>query len=89
MDKEAIRAKMRARFKTSIEAALEAVEVAPDGQWIAGSEWEVRDIVRKLTADSFQTLIQTRADEHSAALRKRLFPPPDGGANLRNKGRQR
>jgi hypothetical protein len=74
MDKDAIRARMRARFETSMEAALEAVESAPDGQWIAGSEWEVRDIFQKLMADSFQELIQTRADGHSAATQAAFSP---------------
>lgn len=69
MDKDALRVKMRARFERSMEAALAAVETAPDGQWIAGSEWEIRDIFQQLMSDSFQELIQARADAHSAANR--------------------
>jgi hypothetical protein len=42
-----------------MEAALEAVKTAPDGQCIAGSEWEARDNFQTLRADSFQSLIQT------------------------------
>lgn len=74
MDKDAIRVKMRARFETSMEAALQAVESAPDGQWIAGSEWEIRDIFQRLMADSFQELIQARADQYPAA-RQAAFSP--------------
>jgi hypothetical protein len=41
-----------------------AVDDAPDGQWIAASEWEVRDIFQKLTADCFGQ--DSRADESIA-----------------------
>ena len=74
MDKEALRAKLRARFETSMEAALEAVEAAADGQWIAGSEWEVRDIFQRLMADNFQELIQARANDHPAAGQAAFSP---------------
>jgi len=34
------------RCQQALDEALKAVDQAPDGQWIAASEWEVRDIFR-------------------------------------------
>jgi hypothetical protein len=62
MDKEVLKQRLTERFQRSLEEALKAVEDAPDGQWIAASEWEVRDIFQKLTADCFGQMIQDRID---------------------------
>ena len=43
MDQEVLRARLKAQFEASLDAALQ-VESAPDGRWIAGSEGPVRDI---------------------------------------------
>ncbi len=62
MDKEVLKQRLTEQFQRSLEEALKAVEDAPDGQWIAASEWEVRDIFQKLTADCFGQMIQDRID---------------------------
>ena len=62
MDKEVLKRQLTERFQQSLDAALKAVDGAPDGHWIAASEWEVRDIFQKLTADCFGQLIQHRVD---------------------------
>lgn len=62
MDKEVLKRQLMERCQAALDEALRAVDEAPDGQWIAGSEWEVRDIFQKLTADCFGRMIQERVD---------------------------
>jgi hypothetical protein len=63
MDKEVLKRQLTERCQQALDQALRAVDEAPDGQWIAASEWEVRDIFQKLTADCFGQMIQGRIDE--------------------------
>jgi hypothetical protein len=51
MDREVLRRQLAERFQQSLDSALKAVDEVPDGQWIAASEWDVRDIFQKLTAN--------------------------------------
>lgn len=74
MDKDVLRAKLRMRFEGSMEEALKVVESAPDGQWIAGSEWQVRDLFQRLMAECFQELIQARVADHPAAVTAAFSP---------------
>ncbi|HEY0934820.1 MAG TPA: hypothetical protein VGD91_13885 [Trebonia sp.] len=74
MDKDALKRQLTERFEQSLEAALAAVDAAPDGQWIAASEWEVRDIFQRLTADCFGRLVQSRIDRLPPATQA-AFPP--------------
>jgi hypothetical protein len=62
MDRDATQRALKERFEQSLEQALDAVEQAPDGQWIAASEWQVRRIFQELMADSYQQLLQARMD---------------------------
>lgn len=62
MDKEVLKRQLTERCQQALDEALRAVDEAPDGQWIAASEWEVRDIFQKLTADCFGRIIQERID---------------------------
>jgi hypothetical protein len=62
MDRNVLKQRMRERFESAMEAALKAVEGAPDGQWIAGSEWQVRDTFQQLMSDCFGELVQGRID---------------------------
>jgi len=57
-----------------LDEALKAVDSAPDGHWIAASEWEVRDIFQKLTADCFGQMIQERIDRLPSASQSAFFP---------------
>ncbi len=67
MDQEVLRRRLRERFEASLDAAVEAVASAPDGRWIAGSEWQVRDIFQRLMSDCFQELVQARMEAHPNA----------------------
>jgi hypothetical protein len=72
MDRKVLKATMQNRFEETWEAALKAVETAPDGQWIAGSEWQVQEAFQKLTTDCFREMVQFRIgtlpSEHQAAF---------------------
>lgn len=78
MDKEVLKRQLTERFQRSLESALKAVDEAPDGQWIAASEWEVRDIFQKLSADCFGQMIQQRMDQLPSASQA-AFSPGGGG----------
>jgi hypothetical protein len=74
MDKEVLKRRLTERFQQSLDCALEAVDEAPDGKWIAASEWEVREIFQKLTADCFGQMIQRRMDQLPSASQAAFSP---------------
>ena len=74
MDRKVLKATMQKRFEATWEAALKAVETAPDGQWIAGSEWQVQEAFQKLTADCYREILQSRINE-SPSENQAAFSP--------------
>src|SRR5689334_1426894 len=74
MDKEVLKRQLMARCQAALDEALRAVDDAPDGQWIAASEWEVRDVFQKLTADCFGQMIQGRIDGLPPAAQAAFSP---------------
>lgn len=62
MDRDAIKRSLKEQFDLSLDKALDAVEQAPDGRWIAASEWPVREIFQKLMSESYQQILQARMD---------------------------
>ena len=62
MNRDAIKRALRERFEQSLEQAVDAVEQAPDGQWIAASEWQIRQIFQERMADGYQLLLQAKVD---------------------------
>ena len=74
MDKEVLKRQLTERCQQALDEALRAVDEAPDGQWIAASEWEVRDIFQKLTADCFGRMIQHRIDRLPSATQAAFSP---------------
>jgi hypothetical protein len=61
---------MKQEFEAFAEQVMDAVNDAPDGQWIAGSEEQVRDLCAKMRQRVFEKAIQKRVDAAEAA-----FPP--------------
>jgi len=74
MDKEVLKRELAERCQQALDEALRAVDNAPDGQWIAASEWEVRDVFQKLTADCFGRMIQERVDRLPSASEAAFSP---------------
>lgn len=90
MDREAIKRELAQQFQQSLEEAMAAVERAPDGRWIAASEWQIREIFQRLMQQSFQKLLQAKLD----AAEQAAFSPCVGLAarpagQQRTTGRQR
>lgn len=79
MDKEVLKRQLTERCQHALDEALRAVDEAPDGQWIAASEWEVRDIFQKLTADCFGQMIQERVDRLPSASQAAFSPDGQSG----------
>jgi hypothetical protein len=67
---EAFADSMREEFEQYLKQIMDAVNDAPDGNWIAGSEEQVRDITAKMRQRCFEQAIQQRVDAAEAA-----FPP--------------
>ena len=86
MDRDAIKRELRDHFEQSLDEAIGAVETAPDGRWIAASEWQIREIFQKLMQQSYQTLLQKKLD---AAPRAAFSPGGGTTAEQGNAGRQR
>ena len=61
---------MRDEMEKVAKQVMEAVNEAPDGEWIAGSEEKVRDITAELRRRLFEQAVQKRVDAAEAA-----FPP--------------
>ncbi len=74
MDKDVLKLQLTERCQQALDEALRAVDEAPDGQWIAASEWEVRDIFQRLTADCFGRMIQGRVDRLPSASQAAFSP---------------
>jgi hypothetical protein len=47
---------------------MEAVNDAPDGEWIAGSEEQVRDLSAEMRRRVFEAAVQKRVDAAEAAF---------------------
>jgi hypothetical protein len=61
---------MKQEFEEFAKQVMDAVNDAPDGQWIAGSEEQVRDLCAKMRQRVFEKALQKRVDAAEAA-----FPP--------------
>ena len=61
---------MKQEFEEYAKEVMEAVNKAPDGAWIAGSEERVRDLSAEMRRKVFERALQQRVDAAEAA-----FPP--------------
>jgi hypothetical protein len=61
---------MKQEFEEFAQEVMEAVNDAPDGQWIAASEEQVRGLCAKMRRKVFERALQRRVDAAEAA-----FPP--------------
>ena len=60
MDRDVLMHQMTERFREAYAKALDAVERAPDGQWIAASEFVFRDAFLELMKESYQAAMEGR-----------------------------
>jgi hypothetical protein len=64
---------MRARMEAMLGQVADAVNEAPPGYVISGSEEQVRDLFTDLQREAYETALQMRTDAAEAA-----FPPSEG-----------
>src|SRR5271169_4754085 len=65
---------MRAEFERTMRGVMEAVNAAPPGQWIEGSEHQVRDLMVGFQQKAYEQALQMRTQAAEAA-----FSPSTGG----------
>jgi len=61
---------MKLEAEQLLKDVMEAVNQAPDGDWIAGSEEQVRDLMGEFRKRVYEAALQRRIDAAEAA-----FPP--------------
>ena len=92
MDRQALKRQLRGKVEAALDKAMNAVESAPDGQWIAGSEWAVRGAFQDLMRECFQEIVQAKVDADPAAAAGSFSPgarPGPGGAVQGRSARRR
>jgi len=87
MDRQALRRRLRGKVDEALDQAMDAVESAPDGQWIAGSEWAVRGAFQDLMRECFQEMIQAKVDSGPAASAGSFSPGARPGPDDAVQGR--
>ena len=66
-------AQMREKMEDALGKVADAINEAPPGHVISGSQEQVRDLFADLRRDAFETGVQMRVDAAEAA-----FPPSEG-----------
>jgi hypothetical protein len=59
---------MEAEMREYLSSVMQAVNEAPDGAWIAGSEERVRDLSAEFRRKLFERAVQLRVDAAEAAF---------------------
>jgi hypothetical protein len=80
MDRDVLMHRMNERFQELYGQALDALERAPDGQWIAASEWAFREVFETLRQETFEAALQARIEAHPTAAQAAFSPSAPGGA---------
>ncbi len=83
MSREEYLATMRTRMEQMLGQVADAINNAPDGHIIAGSEVQVRDLFADLRRQAFETGLQMRIDAAEAA-----FPPSEASADPKEPSQQ-
>ena len=68
MNVEAYLEEMREITATMLRGVAEAVNKAPNGAWINGSEMEVRDLLGDFRRKAYEAALQMRTDAAQAAF---------------------
>jgi hypothetical protein len=73
MSREEFIDQMRKKVEEALGRVADAINAAPPGQIISGSEEQVRDVFAELRQQAFETGLQMRVNAAEAA-----FPPSEG-----------
>lgn len=74
MDREVLLHQMTERFQELYHQAMDALDHASDGRWIADSEWAFRDAFLQLMKESYQAAMQSKVDAHPTAQAAAFSP---------------
>lgn len=74
MDAGALAGRMQAEFQRIMKEVGEAVNAAPTGNVISGSEMQVRDLMDEFRRKAFEMAVQMRIDSTESS-----FSPSSGG----------
>ena len=74
MDREVLLHQMTERFQKLYNQAMDALDHASDGRWIADSEWAFRDAFQQLMKESYQAAMQSKVDAHPTAQAAAFSP---------------
>ena len=83
IDREELVRRMRADFETTLRQVADAVNDAPDGHLIDGSEERVRDLLGDFRRRAFQTAAQMRVEATEASAD---FSPGEAGSGRPGRG---
>jgi hypothetical protein len=75
MDQEQYVLRMQAECRRIMGLVAQAVNSAPTGNVISGSEMQVRDLMEQLRQKAYQTAVQMRIDSHESSF----SPSPERG----------
>ena len=73
LSREGFIAEMRKKMEEALGRVADAINEAPPGRIISGSEEQVRDVFAELRQQAFEMGLQMRTDAAEAA-----FPPSEG-----------
>jgi hypothetical protein len=79
LDVDAYMGQMRQEMEACLREVGQAVNAAPDGAWINGSEMTVRDVFARMRQRAYETALQMRLDAAQAAFSP--GGPGDGAAS--------
>src|SRR3990172_9201630 len=78
MDRDVLMDQMTERFREAYAKGLDAVERAPDGQWIGASEFVFRDAFLEVMKESYEAALQAKIDAESSR-QAGTFSPSESG----------
>lgn len=68
MDADALADRMQAEFRRTLKQVADAVNAAPTGNLIGGSEMEVRDLMAEFRRKAFEMAMQMRIDSTESSF---------------------
>ena len=74
MDRDVLLPQMTERFQELYHRGLDALDRAPEGQWIAASERVFLDVFQQLMKESYQAAMQSKVDAHPTAQAAAFSP---------------
>ncbi len=83
IEKDELIRRMRAKFEESMAQITEAVNDAPDGHLIDGSEERCRDVLGEFRRAAYETVVQMRVEATEASAD---FSPGKAGAGASRDG---